>query len=141
MAITGVLIFFQFTFMLYLAFYSDGRTGEISVLSILTEIIFNYSFLAAILFVLFAFFIIKGKKWAWFAAIVLLLKEVVAGVKILFLFFFNFLQFAELKTIMPAGIFVLFIISVIFFVILYIFVLISLIFLFQERKNYWQIAS
>jgi hypothetical protein len=145
MVITGILIFCQFIFTLSLAIYSSGGIKGIGVSTILTGIIFNYSLLAAILFILFAYFIAKSKKWAWFAAIVLLLKEIVAGINILFLFFFNFSnqidQFAELKTLMPSGIFVLLIISVIFSVILYIFTLISLIFLFQERENYWQIAS
>jgi len=146
MAITGILIFFQFIFTFSLAIYSTGGIKGISASTILTGIIFNYSLLAAILFVLFAYFITKSKKWAWFAAIVLLLKEIVAGINVLFLFFFNFSnqinQFVELKTVMPPEIFILLIISIILFsVILYTFALISLIFLFQERKNYWQIAS
>lgn len=142
MAIIGIFTFSQIIFMFYLVFYSVGKIGEINVPSIITGIIFSYPFLAAILFILSALFIVKGKKWAWFAAIVLLLKEVVVGIQASFLVFPDFLnQLSRFSEILPAQVTFFFITSLISSVIIYIFVIISLIFLFQERKNFWLIAS
>ena len=105
--------------------------------NVFSVILANFeTLLVAILFIVFAYFLKKKKKWAWFAAIVILLREIVAGVKSIPLFFSA--QAAQLMEYIPPSISTLFLIVTITSVLGYILILISLAFLILERKNYWQ---
>ena len=90
------------------------------------------------LFIVFAYFLKKKKKWAWFATMVLLLKEIVDAIRSIPLFFFGTSYLEKLSTV-PKPLFNLSIISILISVLFYISILISLVLLILERKEYLQI--
>jgi len=145
MIASGVLLFGQFGQFVYAIGIVKTALNQISATQYNTFsfILDNLeTLLIAILFILFAYFLKRRKKWAWFGAMVLLLKGIVGGIQLIPLFFSGQIsQLNELQAIIPALTFTFFIVSMIISVLIYILILISLIFLILERKNYWQIAS
>ncbi len=145
MAVSGILLLCEFIFITWLFKMQLSQMGG-SQYNISWFILTNFdTLLIAGLFILFAYFLLKSKKWAWFAAIVLLLKEFVAGIgsiPSLFTIFSGQISYLkELQATMPASIFNFSIVATIISLLIYILVLISLIFLIKYRKNYWQISS
>ena len=148
MTITGILIILQSIFVFVDIIIEASLTGytldKNSIFIGLINILFNYTFFVAVLFILFSIFLRKRKKWAWVAAIVLLSKEVIIGIEFIFVFFINFSgqisYLKELQATIPTSILTLLIIATIISVLIYILVSISLIFLIKDRKNYWQFA-
>jgi len=138
MLATGVLAFIQFVLIISMAKMLLNQTHS-SQYNVFSVILANFEILlVAILFIVFAYFLKKRKKWAWFAAIVILLREIVNGIKSIPLFFspqgFGFMKY------IPPSVSTLFLIITIISVLGYILILISLILLILERKNYWQVA-
>ena len=142
MLATGFLALIQFVFIVAITTMAWSQT-DVAHSSILSIILTNLEILVvAILFIVFAYFLKKRKRWAWFAAMVILLKGIVAGIKVVPLLFS--IQIPELEYLMeylPPPISTLFLIATIISILGYILILISFIFLISERKNYWQIAS
>jgi len=144
MIASGILLFCEFILITWLfkTELAQMDSGQYNILwFVLTKL---DTILVATLFVLFAHFLLKNKKWAWFAAMVLLLKEVVAGITSIPLLFsfsdqISFLKELQVTTSVP--IFTFFIVATIISVLSFILILMSLIFLVKYRKNYWQIAS
>lgn len=140
MLAAGILALIQFVFIISMAKIIVLDQINSSQYNIFSVILVNFEILlAAILFIVFAYFLKKKKKWAWFAAIAILLKETVAGIKSISLFFS--VQMPQLMEYIPPSISTLFLIITIISVLGYILILISLIFLILERKNYWKVAS
>lgn len=139
MLATGVLALIQFVLIISMAKILLEQTHS-SQYNVFPVILANFEILlVAILFIVFAYFLKKKKKWSWFAAIVILLREIVAGIKSIPLFFS--LQGVQVMKYIPPSISTLFLIITIISVLAYILILISLILLILERKNYWQVAS
>jgi len=142
MTTTGILLLGQFIYAI-LVFRIEWSKIISSQYNIFSFILNNLdSLLIPILFISFVYFLKKRKKWAWFAAIVLLLKETIGGIHSLFLYLPNLpsliTQWEQEMIPLPLYSFItLQIISIIVF----IFVLLSLIFLILDRKKYWQISS
>lgn len=144
MIISGVLIFCEFVYTLW-AMFSHINFAEYNIISfILANLLLNDTLLVAILFILFAYFLKKKKKWAWFAAVVLLLRETVGGIYSLFSYFPNLstliAQWKMFQEIIPIPLYI-FIALQIISIVVFVFVSLSLIFLILDRKKYWQIAS
>lgn len=137
MLIIGVLTLIQFIFLIGITIQLEYPQYSISFTILKSlEIL-----LLGILFIVFACFLKKKKKWAWFAAMVILLKEIVAGIKVTPLLFTAQTELEYLMVYLPPLISTFSLITRGIVLLGYIFVLISLIFLISERKNYWQIAS
>lgn len=145
MIVSGILFLCEFIFITWLFKAQLSQIGS-SQYNISWFFLTNFdTLLIATLFILFALFLLKNKKWAWFAAIVLLLKEVVAGIASIPLFFTSFSDqisfLKELQATTSVPIFTSSIVATIISILIYVLVLISLIFLIKYRKNYWQISS
>jgi len=143
MIASGILPLGQFVYTIGIAKIELNQITS-SQYNIFSLILANFGILLIpVLFIVFAYFLKKKKKWAWFAAMVLLLKEIVIGIQLIPLFLSGqiFQLLKEFQAIMLAPIFTFFIIDMIISVLIYILILISLIFLTLERKKYWQIAS
>ena len=145
MMVSGILLFCEFILITWLfkAQLSQMGSGQYNIFWFVFT---NFdTLLIAALFILFAIFLLKNKKWAWFAAIVLLLKEVVAGINSipsLFTIFSGQISYLkELQATMSAPIFTFSIIATIISILVYILLLISLIFLIKYRKDYWQVTQ
>jgi len=138
----GILAFVQFIFMISMIKMGLSQI-DYPQYSILTVILKNLEILlVAILFIVFAYFLKKRKKWAWFAAMVILLKETVAGIKAIpLLFSVQLPHLGYLMEHLPPLISIFLLIAMIASLFSYILVLLSLIILISERKKYWQIAS
>jgi len=147
MLATGVLALIRFVFIIISMAKIALNQINSSQYNIFSVILANFEILlVAILFLVFAYFLKKKKKWAWFAAMVLLLKEATAAIQSISFFFVNFSDeifhlLKESQTAISTPISTFFIISIIISILIYILILISLIFLILERKKYWQIAS
>jgi hypothetical protein len=148
MIVIGIFLLGKFIFITWLfktqLSQMDGSQYNISWF-VLTK--FDTLLIAA-LFILFALFLLKNKKWAWFAAMVLLLKEAVGGISSLsfftifsdqILYLKEFLK--ELQATIAAPIFTFSIVAIIISILIYVLILISLVFLIKYRKNYLQISS
>lgn len=145
MIVSGALIFCEFILITWLFKMELSQMGG-SQYNISWFVLTNFdTLLIAGLFILFAYFLLKNKKWAWFAAMVLLLKEAVGGIASilsLFTIFSDQISYLkELQATMSVPIFTFSIVTTIISFLIYILVLISLIFLIKYRKNYWQISS
>ena len=145
MIASGILLLCEFIFITWLFKMELSQMGG-SQYNISWFILTNFdTLLIAALFILFALFLLKNKKWAWFAAMVLLLKEAVGGISSilsLFTIFSNQMSYLkELQDAIPAPIFTFSIVATIISILIYILVLISLVFLIKYRKNYLQISS
>lgn len=145
MTVSGILLLCEFILSTWLFKALLSQMGD-SQYNISWFILTNFNtLLIAGLFILFAYFLLKRKKWAWFAAMVLSLKEFVAGIgsiPSLFTIFSGQISYLkELQTAIPASIFNFSIVVTIISLLIYILVLILLIFLIKYRKNYWQISS
>jgi len=144
MIVSGALLFCEFILITWLFKMELSQMGG-SQYNISWFVLTNFdTLLIAVLFILFAYFLLKNKKWAWFTAMVLLLKEAVGGItSILSLFTISdqISYLKELQATMSVPIFTFSIVATIISILIYILVLISLIFLIKYRKNYWQISS
>lgn len=144
MIVSGVLLFCGFILITWLFKMELSQMGG-SQYNISWFILTNFNtLLIAALFILFAYFLLKNKKWAWFASMVLLLKETVSGIfsiPSLFAISDQISYLKELQTNMAVPIFNFSIVTTIISFLIYISVLISLIFLIKYRKNYWRISS
>jgi hypothetical protein len=144
MIVSGILLFCEFI-LIALLFKTQLNQTVSSQYNISWFVLANSeTLLIAGLLILFAYFLLKNKKWAWFAAMVLLLKEVVAGINSIPLLFsfsdqISFLKELQVTTSVP--IFTFSIVATIISILIYVSVLISLIFLIKYRKDYWQIVS
>lgn len=138
----GLLAFVQFIFIISMIKMGLSQI-DYPQYSIFSVILKNLEILiVAILFIVFAYFLKKRKKWAWIAAMVILLKETIVIIKsVPLLFSLQISQLEYLTEYLPLPIFTFFIISTIISALGYILVLVALILLISERKNYWQIAS
>lgn len=142
MLATGILVLVQFVFIIAITKIAWSQM-DASQYSIFSVILTNLEKLViGILFIVFAYFLKKRKKWAWFATMVILLKEAVAGIKSALLLFYMLQtmesQLVLLEYLSPL-LLPLFLVVIIISVLGYVLILISLIFLISERKNYWHI--
>lgn len=138
MIASGFLLFYEFVLSFWLFEIMSSQINY-NQYSIIWFVFVNLNvLLISILFIVFAYFIRKRKKWAWFAAIVLLLREVVAGIYAIPLLFTGFSDlisyFKELQVATSAPILTFSIIMLIISILIYVLVLISLIFLIKYRR-------
>jgi len=138
----GALTLHQFVFIINI---TKIRLSQIaySQYGIFSVILKNLEILlVAILFIVFAYFLKKRKKWAWIAAMVILLKETVASIKAVpLLFSVQLPHLGYLMEHLPPLISIFLLITMIASLFSYILILVALILLISERKKYWQIAS
>jgi len=144
MIISGILMFLTWVFdVVFITIYGLPHINTYYYVPIdfWLSLIFNYRLLSIILFLALPWFLLKGKKWAWWVTTVILLREAVAAIYILCSTFMNFsyeiLLLKSLPTVIPSWHwFYGFIISMALSVIFYILVIISVVSLYKNRKIY-----
>ena len=115
----------------------------------IVSLLFGGPLAIAVLYIIFAIFLLKGKEWAWYASAVLLLKDAVASLVALLVslsrFVFSFSQEMDhLLLLQSDSSFFNFILYISVTIVLPIIILaitgLSLVFLLQERKKYFSKA-
>ncbi len=140
MMVSGVLLFCNTNYVFWRILEQTNSISRIPISTVVSNLILSNesAFLIPILFILFAYFLKRRKKWAWFAALVLLSKEVVIGIYSLLYIVLTPSYLSSLQNIMPGHTLA---ISTALSAIYFIFVLLSSIFLILDKKEYWQISS
>ena len=127
MIINGVLVLIQLIYGGIVMFFSQH-------ISIFLFILYKAeALLIAFLFILFAYFLKRGKKWAWIASLILLLKEIVVGIRSMPTFLGwisqirNYPEYVKINMLLK--------INIVSFVTIYILILTTLILLFLEKGS------
>jgi len=92
-------------------------------------------FLHGLFFLIFNFYLLKRKKWAWYAIIISLFNIVACGIVIIFLFTINLFALTNISIKeISRDVLLLIIFGFVPF-------LIPLVLLLLDRKNFWKIAT